>query len=305
MTEVDLDAYWEQLLTTALLGVERREPPPPPHGPVGEVVADAFDTGAAARLLTEVAVTAAVRRAAFVPDRPVPMLAPPAHDPRPECPPAAVETWRRVRDDWPVLDDEWVVTAIIHGWRIPAEVAVVLLQSSRRDPPRRERARAATGPMADWLLEHVPGLGAPPQRARTAARGAAANDPAGSGAPDDASSDGVARAVLDLPELAMPPDLAELLDADVDHVVGRLVPDFEAGRIGAAHRPVLINFVARCRPDVLTGLADRLDQLDRWSASAATGVALADLARLRSRMLAELAPPPDPPTGPHAVTPHR
>lgn len=267
MTDPDIETHWQLLLTTALLGTERREPPPPISGPVGDVVADAVVADPARRLLLDVAATAAVRRAAFLPGPAVPALVPPADDPRPECPDAAVATWRRIRDHWPVLEDEWVVTVLEQGWRLPAEVTVVLLVASRRDPVRRQRTHAAAGPVAAWLLEHVPGL-------------------AGDGS---AVSTAIGREELSaLPPLPMPADLAELMSLEADRFVARLLPAFEEGRVGAAHRPVLVNLLARCRPDVLAPTADALDRVDPTSASAGTAAVLADLGRTRARMLAEL-----------------
>lgn len=301
MTEFDLDAHWQRLLTTALLGTERRDPPAPASGPVGEVVVDLVRRDAAARLLADVAATAAVRRAAFVPGPPAPLLAPPAPDPRPECPAAAVTTWWTLGDTWPVLADEWLDVAVAHGWRLPADVVVALLGTHRRDPIRWHRAALAAGPVAAWLLEHVPGLVGPSAgrdlRASgpASATGGRSGRPSGSAAADSsqlpALPEFLPRPELPaVPELPVPPELAELLTVDAHTFVTRLLPPFEEGRVGAAHRPVVVNLLARCRPEVLAAAADALGSVDPLSASAATAASLADLARTRLRMLAELAP---------------
>lgn len=276
MTMPDLDAHWQLLLTTALLGTERREPPPPVDGVIGDVVADAVAADPARRLLLDVAVTTAVRRAAFLPGKPVPQLAPPADDPRPVCPAPAVTTWRRLRDVWPVLEDEWIVTLLANGWRLPADATVALLVASRRDACRRQRVHAAAGPVAHWLLEHVPGL--------AAAKGST-------------SSMIHPEELLVLPELPISPEVAALLPLDAHSFVERLLPGFEEGRVGAAHRPVLVNLLARCRPDVLTPTAAALAGVDPSSASAGIAAALTDLVRTRAQMLDELSPPPHPTPG--------
>ena len=112
--------------------------------------------------------------------------------------------------------------------------------------------------MAAWVVEHVPAFDTSPRSVP-------------------------AEAVTNLPELAIPPDLAELLGADAHTFVTRLMSGFDAGLFGPAHRPVLTNVLARCRPAVLLDAATALEQHGTGLA-----LALADLARLRHRMLDEL-----------------
>ena len=85
-----------------------------------------------------------------------------------------------------------------------------------------------------------------------------------------------------LPDLAVPPELAELLTVDAHTFVSGWcrvrVVDF-----GAAHQAVLVNLLARCRPAVLLDAAEALDRT-----GVGLGLALADLARLRHRMLTTL-----------------
>lgn len=257
--QVDLDAVWRALVGAALLGTDRRRPPIPDRGPVGDLVADAALPDDAARMLAAVAAVAAARRAAFVPGPPVPSLQPPPPDDRPFCPDAAVATWREVIVEWPVLEDEWVLTVIERGYRLAPDALAELLLRHRRDGVRRARVALAAGPAASWLSDHLSVL-AP-----------------GIGGTIDAD------AVLSLPVLPVPPELADLLTADAHTVSNRFAADLAAGRFGAAHKAVLVNVVARCRPAVLLDAADAL-------AATGTGLALAlaDLARLRHRMLAAL-----------------
>ena len=258
-----LDEHWAELVTSALLGTDRRDPPPPPAGPVADLVDDTVRTDPASRLLADVGALAAARRAAFVPGPPVVLLQPPEPDDRPWCSPASVATWREIAGEWTVLEDEWVVTLVEQGLRLPPDALVELLLRHRGDAVRRARVALAGGPLARWLVDHVPTL--------AATTGAAAS----------------AEAVASVPELPVPPDLAELLRVDAHTFAERLVPGFEAGAFGPSHRAVLVNLVARCRPAVLLDAADALERTHVGLA-----LALADLARLRHRMLVELGVTP-------------
>jgi hypothetical protein len=261
-----VDEYWDRLVTAALLGTDRREPPVPPPGAIADLIADTVRHDGASRMLAAVAAVAAVRRAAFVPGPPADPLHPPPPDRRPWCAPAAVATWRVVVREWPVLEDEWVLTVVERGLRLPPDALVELLRRHRADTVRRARVALAGGPVVDWLVGHVPELAATP----AGGRGTVPAD-----------------AVASLPHLPLPPELADLAAADAHTFVGRLVPGFGAGVWGAPHRAVLVNLVARCRPAVLL---DAADQLERTHVGLA--LALADLARLRHRMLAELGVTP-------------
>lgn len=257
--QADLDATWHQLVTAALLGTDRRPPPIPADGPVGDLVADAVRPNDAARMLAAVAAVAAARRSAFVPGPALPALRPPRRDDRPWCSADCVSTWRTVVAEWPVLEDEWVLAVIDGGLAVPPDAAAELLLRHRSDTVRRARAALAVGPVAAWLGEHVPGLA--PATGGTAP----------------------VEAVTSLPDLPVPPDLAELLSADAHTFVRRLVPGVAGGTFGRSHRAVLVNLLARCRPAVLVETADAFE-----GTGVGLALALADLARLRARMLAEL-----------------
>jgi hypothetical protein len=259
----DLDTYWRELVTAALLGTDRRDPPAPPDGPVADLVADALRPDGASRMLASVSAVAAVRRAAFLPLPATDPLQAPAGDARPWCPAQAVTTWRTVVREWPVLEDEWLLTLVEHGFGVPPDALVELLQRHRNDPVRRARVALAAGPTARWLVEHVPSLGASSPRS----------------APVEA--------VTTLPELPVPLELHDLLTADAHTFARRIGADFAAGRYGQPHRAVLVNLIARCRPTVLLDAAASLE-----SSGVGLALALADEARLRHRMLTELAAPP-------------
>ena len=263
----DVDAYWSELVTTALLGTDRRDPPSPPPGPLADLVADAVRDTPSERMITAVAACTVARRAGVVPSAAGHALAPPPADPRPPCPPVAATTLRHVAREWPVLEDEWVLTVWANGWRFPADVLVALLSRHRRDAVRRARVALVGGPVVTWLVDHVPELEA---------------------GGDSGTVD--ADAVRSLPELAVPPDLAELLTADARTVARHLGAGFAAARFGPAHRAVLVNLLARCRPAALIDAAAALRGVDPGSPAAGLALALADLAATRHRMLEELQP---------------
>jgi hypothetical protein len=262
VTEVDdlLDTHWRELVTAALLGTERRTPPHPPIAPVAEVVDDSVLADDAARMLATVSTVIAARRAAFVPLPSADRLQPPGSgDQRPMTPAAASETWRTVVAEWPVLEDEWMLTVIGHGYRLAPDVLVEALMRHRADPVRRARAAIAGGSISAWLIDHVEGLAA--GSGRTAS----------------------AEAVTSLPDLAIPPDLAELVTVDAHSFAGRLVPRFQTGEFGSAHRAVLTNLFARCRPEVLLDAAEPLESL-----GTTLTLPFAELCRLRHTMLEQL-----------------
>lgn len=256
----ELDGYWDELVTGALLGTDRRDPPAPPGGPVADLVDDALRPDGASRMLAAVAAVAAVRRAAFVPLPAADPLQPPPDDERTWCCSAAVATWRTVVRDWPILEDEFVLTVVQRGLALPPDALVELLERHRTDPVRRARVALAAGPTARWVVEHVPSL-APPS-------------------PRSVSVD----AVNALPDLPIPSELHDLLAADAHTFARRIGADFAAGHYGPPHRAVLVNLIARCRPAVLLEAADVLE-----STGVGLALALADEARLRHRMLSELA----------------
>jgi hypothetical protein len=256
---VTLDAYWHDLVTAAMLGTDRRDPPEPPPGPVADLVDDALRPDGASRMLAAVGAVAAARRAAFVPGPPAATLHGPEADERPMCSPAAVASWRRVVAEWRTLEDEWVLTVIEQGLRLSPDALVGLLVRHRSDGVRRARVLLAGGPAATWLAGQFPELGAP------------------SGRRDDVE------AATSLPELPIPPELEALVDLDAHSFSSRLADGFESGAFGPPDRAVLVNLIARCRPAVLLDAAEALERTRVGHA-----LALADMARLRHRMLTEL-----------------
>lgn len=262
---------WQAMLTTGLLGTDRREPPAPPRGLLADLAADEPRRSPSQRMLQQVAAAAVLQRAGLRPAPAAPMLQQPPHDPRPITPPAATATWHRVVADWPVLEDEWLHTVVTNGWRVAPELAVALLGRHRSDTTRRTRAIAATGPLAGWLIGHAPHLAGSSRRAPRH---------------EDLAE------LAELPTLA---DLAALLHAPPAAVARAVAGGLHSGAYGTTHRAVLINFVASVRADSLDELADALARanavdLDPSRSTIGLAFTLADLARLRRRMLIELEP---------------
>jgi hypothetical protein len=258
---------WNQLVAVAMLGTDRRNPPEP-SGLVADLVDDTVSATPSERMLVQVAATVSVRRAGVVPGPDRPRLAGPEADARPVCVPAAADRWHHVISSWPVLEDEWLVTLIANGWRVPPELAPLLLIRHRSDPVRRTRAELACGPLAAWLVGHLADL---------AARGTGGSEPD----PEE---------VAELPPLPIPADLEPFVSADGEQVARQLAAAIDAGTLAHAHRAVLVNLVARMRPDSLGAVADALESIDGASVGFPLASVLADLARTRRRMLDELRP---------------
>ncbi len=259
--------YWDELVTTALLGTDRREPPAAPLGGLSDLAADAALPTASQQLLQQVAATVAVRRAGLLPAAPVALPAGPEPDPRPTTPPSASVTWRRVIDEWAVLEDEWVLAVLRQQWRLAPELVPSLLARHRSDATRHARVRAAAGPLADWMIDWSPRLGcAAKQRV-------------------------VPELLAELPELPITPDLVSLLAAPTERVVSVLCDGLATGRLAVGLKPILVNLVARVQPMVLPALAEHLRRLTTTTSnSLGLSYALADLAHLRHQMLTELEP---------------
>ncbi|MEL6893616.1 MAG: hypothetical protein AAFP84_18635, partial [Actinomycetota bacterium] len=254
-----------ELVTAALLGTDRRDPPEP-VGVLADLVADTARSSPSERMLAHVAACATVRRAGVLPAAPLDPLAAPEPDPRPPCVPAAVDRWHHVTTSWPVLEDEWMLVLVGNGWRLAPELVPAALARHRSDAVRHLRARVAAGPIADWLTGHLPDLGCTKPDAVVEAEALAA-----------------------LPSLPIPPELADLLDATGAEAGGSVGAGLEHGALGAPHRGVLVNLVARIAPTSLADLAAVLDAVDPYSAGAGLAGVLGDLATTRARMLDDLS----------------
>jgi hypothetical protein len=268
MTATMADA-WHELVTAALLGTDRRDPPELPVGPIADTVADAVRPTPQGRLLAAVAAITVARRSGAMPLPPVSTLQPPEPDPRPLLPVAAVERWRAVVADWPVLEAEWLGVAAANGWRPAADVLVGLLRRHRRSRVLAEAVMAWGGPLATWLVDAVPDLGTVDTRPLT--------------------PPGTSRA------LPVPARLEGLLDGPPEPLAAALVDGLTSGEYRWSHRAVLLNVIARVPraslgPLVmaLTSGRDALGAESADTAPLALWEAPIELALVRTAMLDEL-----------------
>ena len=263
---VTIAEYWREMVTVALLGTDRRESPAPPPGAMGDLAADDPQPTPSQRLLQQVSACTVAQRAGLLPGASAQVLAPPADDPRPVTPPAASATWRRIIEDWAVLEDEWMLAVIHSGRRLAPELVVPVLARHRTDATRHARALVAAGALGRGMIEWSPRLGC------------TAKKPA------------VMEAIGELPDLAILPELQAVLWASPQQAAHTIAGGLSSGAFGTSHRAVLINVVARVQPASLPALAEAIGHIDPSQPSIGLAFALADLARLRHQMLTELEP---------------
>ena len=256
--------YWREMVTVALLGTDRRDPPSPPTGGLADLAADDPQPTASQRLLQQVAGCAVAQRAGVLPGPRARLLEPPDDDPRPVTPFSSTATWRRVVSDWPVLEDEWMLSVLRTGHRLAPELVVPLLARHRSDATRHARVVVAAGPLGQWMIDWSPRLAC------------AAKKPA------------VMEALGELPELAIVPDLLPVLWASPEQAAHTIAGGLSSGVFGISHRAVLINVVARINPASLPDLGEAIGRVDPSLPSIGLAFALADLVSLRRQMLVEL-----------------
>ncbi|MEU0619351.1 DUF5691 domain-containing protein [Streptomyces rubiginosohelvolus] len=157
-TSASVDSLpWEELVTSALLGTDRR--PPAPRG--GPVPADA-----PAALLDAAALHTVRRRAGLLPAVPEARPEPSAPDPRPALPEAARHRLahlladrsapsgggrRGTAPDLTELIPQWLAIANRRGFRAPADLLPALLDAARARTDLRPQALAFAGPRGMWL----------------------------------------------------------------------------------------------------------------------------------------------------------
>ena len=263
---MSINQYWQEMVTVALLGTDRREPPAPFAGGLADLAADQPQHTPSQRLLQQVAGCTVVRRAGVLPGPAAATAAPPDPDPRPFTPVAATTTWRSVVADWPVLEDEWVLAVVRSGRRLAPELVPPLLARHRGDATRHARVLLAAGPLGDWMISWSPRLACvaklPP-------------------APDGAS---------ELPDLPIVAELLQLLTAPPAQAARTLAAGLSSAQLGTAHRGVLVNLLARIQPTSLPAVGHALDRVDSSSPAIGVAFALSTLVHLRAHMLAELEP---------------
>ncbi|MDN3296708.1 DUF5691 domain-containing protein [Streptomyces ficellus] len=153
---------WEDLVTSALLGTDRRTP-------AADVLAPGEDAPVA--LLDAAALHTVRRRAGLVPAPAAPLPEPAPHDDRPPLPEAARRRLGRLladrsgaasggrRGTAPDLTEllpQWLAAANGHGYRAPASVLPALLDAARARTDLRPAALAFAGPRGLWLARFNP-----------------------------------------------------------------------------------------------------------------------------------------------------
>jgi hypothetical protein len=145
---------WEELVTTALLGTDRRTPARPATGRAAPVA-----------LLDAAAVETVRRRAGIRPVRAAAGPAPVAPDERPPLPPAAVRRLATLLADRPgtgggrrgaapdlvELLPQWLASANAHGYAAPPQSLPALLDAARGRTDLRPAVLAFAGERALWL----------------------------------------------------------------------------------------------------------------------------------------------------------
>lgn len=151
---------WEELVTTALLGTDRRTPPGAAPGREAPVA-----------LLDAAAMETVRRRAGLRPARPAQRPAAAPEDPRPPLPaPAAHRLAMLLADrlgtagggrrgtapDLMELLPQWLATANVRGFTAPPEALPALLDAARGRTDLRPAALTFAGPRALWLARLNP-----------------------------------------------------------------------------------------------------------------------------------------------------
>jgi hypothetical protein len=197
-------------------------------------------------------------------------LLPPPPDDRPLLRPAAVARWLNIVTDWPVLEAEWLAVAATSGWRPAPDVLVAMLRRHHRSPVLAGAVMAWGGPLATWLIEHVPDLA-----------------PAGAAAPPAESAD-----VRPLP---VPAEVEPLLHGDAGALATAMTSGLRSGTYRWSHRAVLLNVVARMDAASLPALSAalragraELHDVGDDAAPVALWEAMIELADVRAEMLHEL-----------------
>ncbi|HZF90918.1 DUF5691 domain-containing protein [Streptomyces sp.] len=151
---------WEELVTAALLGTDRRTPPGVPPG-----------SRAPAALLDAAAAETVRRRAGLRPARAARRPDPAPGDPRPALPAAAARRLamlladrsgtagggrRGTAPDLMELLPQWLAMANAHGFAAPPQALPALLDAARGRTDLRPAALAFAGPRALWLARFNP-----------------------------------------------------------------------------------------------------------------------------------------------------
>jgi len=143
---------WQDLLSLALIGSDRRSPAPlQMEGPLGELIAHLDPTDPPRYVLGAAGAIAAYRQAGFQP----PTVAPPPLEPCPpetraRCSPEAARLLALLLDT-PELLPEWLHLARDRGERVPESLLPELLECARMRANLREALLPVLGERGRWL----------------------------------------------------------------------------------------------------------------------------------------------------------
>ncbi|WND35622.1 DUF5691 domain-containing protein [Streptomyces sp. BB1-1-1] len=158
--DAPVPGVWEELVTSALLGTDRRTPPGCEPGP-----------RAPAALLDAAAAETLRRRAGLCPARAARRPEPAPEDPRPPLPAAAAHRLTMLLTDRPgtagggrrgtapdlmELLPQWLATANARGFAAPPQAVPALLDAARGRTDLRPAALTFAGPRALWLARLNP-----------------------------------------------------------------------------------------------------------------------------------------------------
>ena len=260
-----MQEHWEQLMTVALLGTDRRRSAGPRQArwPTSWLTPPGRQPRSECSPRSQRAPPFGVP--GWCPGRSSTKLSMPETDARPMCVPAAVERWHYITESWPILEDEWTLTLISNGWRIAPELLPAMLLRHRSDAIRRTRVMVGAGDAGRWLVGHLPDL-----------------------EPRHSAVSVTPEALHSLPKLPIAPELAEMLDWPGAKVGTMLAQSIQTGSLGHSHKPMLVNLVARIHQEALTNLVDVLTGIDPMATGHGLATVLVDLASTRQRMLSEL-----------------
>jgi hypothetical protein len=148
-------AEWATLVTTAVLGTDRRPLAPAAAGWASPLPAP----DPAVELLNRAACVATARRAGARPLTAPARIPPAPPDPRPLCPaPAAAQLERMLNGQHDILLPEWFALCRDAGYQLPLHLLPALLLRGRRFPHLDAVVRSVAGERAAWLAEAMPEL---------------------------------------------------------------------------------------------------------------------------------------------------
>ena len=146
---------WSTLVTTAVLGTDRRPLPAAAPGWESPVATD----DAAVELLNRAAAVATARRSGMRPAAPPLPIEPAPFDERPMCPAAAAaQLDRMLRGQHDILLPEWFALCRKGDFQLPLHLLPALLLRGRRNPAFDAAVRAVAGQRAAWLADAMPEL---------------------------------------------------------------------------------------------------------------------------------------------------